>query len=203
MADEEQPPTAPPAAEAPPGPDFKDLYLRAAAELDNYRKRVEKDRAGLIQSASESIVRRLLDPFDNLDRAVVDLTRLKAEAPPDLQGPLGRSLDGVRALQRQLFELMAAEGVVPIEAHGAAFDPSLHEALATLPHATVPAGHIVEVLRPGYTIRGRLLRPAAVAVSAGPSPEAADPAGPEARPAEDAAAHSRAPKKGAPKYHQT
>ncbi len=161
-------PSVEPQPPAGPGPDYKDLFLRAAAELENYRKRVERERQSLLMSASEGVVRRLLEPYDSFGRAIADLVRVQAEAPRELKAALNRTLEGLRALQRQFAELLAAEGVETIDAQGAEFDPAYHEALVRVPHATAPSGTVVEVLQPGYTQRGRLLRPARVAISAGP-----------------------------------
>lgn len=191
MAEESGQPVGSPApAPEAPAPDYKDLYLRAVAELDNYRKRVEKDRAALSQMAAEAVIRRLLEPLDSFERAISDLARLKGESPAELQGALTRSIEGLRALQRQLSDALAAEGLQPIKAEGAEFDPAVHEALIQMPHPTAPAGTVIEVLRPGYTMRGRLMRAASVAVSSGPAaPAEAD----DARPA-----HPSAPAKGTP-----
>jgi molecular chaperone GrpE len=196
VADQKEP-------EAPAAPDYKELYLRALADLDNYRKGLEKQRVAYGKSIADSVYRRLLEPVDSVDRAVADLARLKEEAPAALQAGIGRSLDGVKALQRQLTDLLASEGVTVIDARGAEFDPAVHEALMRIPHASVPVDHVIDVLRPGYMSHGRLLRAAAVSVSAGPL------AGDEAEgrtasgPGEAPDAHPRAPKKGAHENHQT
>lgn len=154
-------------AAAPPGPDYKDLFLRASAELENYRKRIDREKAALASYASESVVRKLLEPYDSFGRAIADLARVHADAPRDVKASLGRSLEGLRALERQLRDLLTAEGVAPIEALGEEFDPAVHEALVRLPHKSAPQGTVIEVLQPGYTMRGKLLRPARVAVSEG------------------------------------
>ncbi len=201
-----------PGPEGGVAPDYKELYLRALADLDNYRKGLEKQRVAYVKSIADSVMRRLLEPVDSVDRAIADLARLQAEAPPELQAGIGRSLEGVKGLQRQLADLLAAEGVTIIDAGGAEFDPGLHEALVRVPHPTIPADHIVEVLRPGYQSHGRLLRPAAVSISAGPpknlgqgeqaGADAASPAKQGARnPGEQA--HPQARKKGAHENHPT
>ena len=201
-----------PAAESAAVPDYKELYLRALADLDNYRKGLEKQRVAFVKSIGDSLMRRLLEPVDSVERAILDLARLKADAPPELQAGIGRSLDGVRALQRQLGDLLAAEGVTIIDAGGAEFDPSLHEALVRVPHPTIPADHVVEVLRQGYLSQGRLLRPAAVSVSAGPpdgvgqGPPAQERGTSSAKqdtPNPDEPSHRHARKKGAPENHST
>lgn len=166
---------APGVASFPPSeaPDYRDLFLRATAELDNYRKRAERDRQALIQFAAEGLARKLLDPVDSLDRAAREVERLRVEAPDALKAALATSEEGLRALKRQFLDALAAEGIEPFRPEGAAFDPALHEALARVPDPTVPDGTVLEVLQAGYMMRGRLLRPARVAVSSGPAASAA------------------------------
>ena len=173
---------APGVAPVPPAeaPDYRDLFLRATAELDNYRKRAERDRQALIQFAAEGLARKLLDPVDSLDRAVLEIERVRAHAPDAIKGALATSQEGLRALKRQFMDALAGEGIEPFRPEGAAFDPSLHEALVRVPHPTLPDGAVVEVLQTGYTMRSRLLRPARVTVSSGPAAPGApqEPAAP-------------------------
>lgn len=169
-------PAQPPASGQPQGPeapDYRDLFLRATAELDNYRKRNERERQALIQYAAEALAKRLLDPADSFERAIRDLDRVLAQAPEVLIAPLGASLEGLRALRRQFMDALASEGVEPFRPDGRPFDPAFHEALVRLPHPTSPEGTVLEVLQAGYTLRGRVLRPARVAVSSGPPADVA------------------------------
>src|SRR3972149_4926082 len=90
---------APGVAPVPPAeaPDYRDLFLRATAELDNYRKRAESDRQALIQFAAEGLARKLLDPGDSLDRAGVEIERGRAHAPDPINGAPRAAHDGPRA----------------------------------------------------------------------------------------------------------
>jgi molecular chaperone GrpE len=158
----------------PADPDWQDRYLRALAELENYRVRTERDRAARAQYASEPVIRKVLDPVDSLDRAVGDLEALLRESPDAIRVPLSRSLEGLKALRRQFRAVLDSEGVVSFGEEGAAFDPNLHEALLKLPSDQHPEGIIAQVIQPGYMLRGRVIRPARVSVSSGP-PEPAAP----------------------------
>jgi molecular chaperone GrpE len=153
---------------APVTADWKELYLRAVAELDNYRKRGERDRSAQVQFAAESVIRKILEPVESLDRALATLEALEREVPEAQRPPLSRSLDGLRALRRQFHAVLDSEGVEAVGKPGVEFDPALHEALATVPSDTYPEGTVSQVFSPGYTLRGRLVRPARVAVSSGP-----------------------------------
>lgn len=135
---------------------LRDRLMRTAAEFDNYRKRVERERREMIERAAESVLADLLPIVDNLERA------LSAEA-----GPEGADAyrQGVELIHRQLLDLLAQRGVTPIEALGADFDPHLHEAVASEPADGHRDGEIVEVFRTGYRLGDRLLRAAMVKVA--------------------------------------
>jgi len=171
---------APPAA--PPEPDWQDRYLRALAELENYRARTERDRAAQAKYASEPMIRKILEPIDSLDRAVVDLEALLRESSDAIRGPLSRSLEGLKALRRQFHAALDSEGVVSFGEEGVDFDPNLHEALLKLPSDTHPEGKVAQVVQPGYALRGRVIRPARVSVSSGPPEPPAASADPSAAP---------------------
>jgi molecular chaperone GrpE len=141
--------------------------LRAAADLDNFKKRAAKEKEEVQKFGAEKLLKDLLPVVDNLDRALEASTRT-----PDLA-----SLEKGVAMTRKLFEdTLARHGVKGFSAKGQAFDPRLHEAMQQVPTADVPAGHVAfEVLR-GYTLNERLVRPALVAVAiAPPEPAAAEP----------------------------
>jgi len=167
---------------APPEPDWQDRYLRALAELENYRARTERDRAAQAKYASEPIVRKILEPIDSLDRAVVDIEVLLRESPEAIRGPLSRSLEGLKALRRQFHAVLDSEGVVSFGEEGVDFDPNLHEALVKLPSEKHPEGKVAQVVQPGYALRGRVIRPARVSVSSGPPEPPAAPADASADP---------------------
>jgi molecular chaperone GrpE len=134
-----------------------DRLLRTAADLDNFRKRVARERDDAARHAAGPVVKDLLPAVDNLERAL-------AAAPPD--DPLA---EGVRMVLRQVEEALARHGVQPQSALGATFDPALHEALATVTSADAVPGSVVAEHGRAWLHHGRLLRPAMVAV-AGPAP---------------------------------
>ncbi len=135
---------------------LRDRLMRTAAEFDNYRKRVERERREMIERAAESVLADLLPIVDNLERA------LSAET-----GPEGAEAyrQGVELIHRQLLDLLAQRGVTPIEALGSDFDPHLHEAVSSEPADGRRDGEITEVFRTGYRLGDRLLRAAMVKVA--------------------------------------
>lgn len=149
-----------PAAEPSEGEveDPEERYLRLAAEFDNYKKRMERERNQVFAYANEGLLERLLTVVDNLERA------LAAAEPGGGQDGL---VAGVELTLRGLVEVLRREGVEPIEAAGGAFDPTVHEAVSAQPSDDVPDGHIVHQLEKGYRYKERILRPAKVVVSSG------------------------------------
>jgi molecular chaperone GrpE len=137
-----------------------DRLLRTAADLENFRKRVAREREEAARNAAGPVVKDLLPAVDNLERAL-------AAAPPG--DPLA---DGVRMVLRQVEEALLRHGVEPRSALGEVFDPALHEALATVPSPGSIAGTVVAQHGRAWMHNGRLLRPAMVAVAApGPTNE--------------------------------
>ena len=134
---------------------LQDRLLRLAAEFDNYRKRVDRDRRDQADAALAGAVEDLLPIIDNLERA--------------LNAPAGGGSDsyrqGVELIHRQMMELLRKRGVTAIESVGADFDPEIHQAVA---HEVSPEhreGEVMEVFRRGYKLGDRLLRPAMVKVA--------------------------------------
>ncbi|CAA9456439.1 MAG: Heat shock protein GrpE [uncultured Rubrobacteraceae bacterium] len=132
----------------------RDAYLddvrRMKAEMENAKKRLERDRARFVQSASESLVRELLPVLDNLDRALT--------AEGDIRG-------GVRATREQLVSVLAEQGLTPVESDGEPFDPVVHEAVMGQPSDEHEEDTIIQTLERGYTLNGRAIRPAKVIVA--------------------------------------
>lgn len=132
-----------------------DKFLRAAADLDNYRKRVAREREELIRATRESVIHALLPALDNLERALDH-----SEAGTPLH-------DGLLQVQKQFQRALAEFGVTEIVAKpGDPFDPAIHEAVSHIA-SEWPEGAIVEQLHSAYKIGDRLLRPARVVVSKG------------------------------------
>ncbi len=135
---------------------YYDLLLRKQAEFDNYRKRTERERAESSLAGAREVLHRLLPVLDNMERAL-----RTGEASSD---PLRK---GIELVHQQFQDLLKKEGVQPIEALGAHFDPRLHEAVEVLDVPGFEADMILEEMQKGYTFNDRLLRPALVKVSSG------------------------------------
>ncbi len=130
--------------------------LRAVADLENYRKRAQKDKEQMQKFGTEKILADLLPVMDNLDRAL-DHSNGSADFTSLMRGV---------SMTRKLFEdTLAKYGVQPIPAVGQPFDPHFHEAMQHVESSELPANQVVSELVPGYTLNGRLLRPALVVVS--------------------------------------
>jgi len=163
-------PEVPPAPEPPPPPaeDWRDRYLRALAELDNYRKRMERERESQRAYASEELLRALLPLLDALESSL------------GAEGDVASLRQGVRLALGEAMRLLAEKGLEPIDAVDRPFDPRIHEACGILPDATRAPGTVVRELRRGYRFRDRLLRASRVQVTVAPPTEdaekAADPA---------------------------
>ena len=136
--------------------EMKDRLLRRAAEFDNYRKRVERDRAQAGVEATAALLKALIPTLDDLERA------LGAEAARG-----GALREGVELTHRDLLAALQARGLVVEDPAGQKFDPVRHEALSHEAAAGFAEGDVVEVLRKGYSFGDRLLRPALVKVAKG------------------------------------
>jgi len=171
---QEQAPAAPkPAPEAPkPAPEAdplaaarkeaaenRDRYLRAAADLENFRRRTVREKEELRLFASSRLLEDLLPALDNLALGLASARQPKAE----LAGLVG----GMELVQQQLKAALAAHGLTEIDPLGEPFDPHRHEAISHQPSPDVAAEHVLKVVRTGYILNGRLLRPASVIVSSG------------------------------------
>jgi molecular chaperone GrpE len=140
----------------------KDRALRAMAEVENVRKRLERERDEARIYSVTRFARDLLTVADNLSRA---LAALPADARANADESIKVVLDGVEATQRELQAAFGRHGVKPIVAEGERFDPHLHQAIAEVPAKGAQPGTVVNVVQSGYTIGDRLLRPAMVTVA--------------------------------------
>lgn len=148
---------------------LKDKFLRAFAEADNVRRRAEREVADAKVYGITGFARDVLTVADDFERA---LAAIEPEAREKAEGTLKTVLDGIDLTSRALTQTLTKHGVAKIEAEGAKFDPNLHQAMFEVPNAELPSGTVVQVIQPGYTIGGRVLRPALVGVSKG-GPKAA------------------------------
>ncbi len=130
-----------------------DKYLRAVAELENYKKRVNKEKADIIRYGKEDIIKDILPFMDSLDRA------LEHE-----KGDIKAFKEGVALIQDQLLGCLKKHGVERIEAAGKDFDPNFHEALMQMASDQHDDNKIISEMEKGYLLNGRLLRPARVCV---------------------------------------
>jgi molecular chaperone GrpE len=144
--------------------------LRAAADLENYKKRAQKEKEEVQKFGSERLLKDLLPVMDNLDRALEAATK-----SPDIDS----FQKGVAMTRKSFEDALARHGVKSFSAKGQAFDPRVHEAMQQVETAEVPAGHVAyEVLR-GYYLNERLVRPALVAVARAPAAPPPEPPAPE------------------------
>jgi molecular chaperone GrpE len=144
-----------------------DRYLRALAELENVKKRAQREREDYIRYANESLLRDLLPVLDNFDRAV-RAARTRGEAP--------ELLAGVELIQRELLKVLERFGVTPYTALGQPFNPQKHEAVTRVETTEHPEMTVVEETLSGYLLNGRVLRPAMVAVAIPPKESSAEEA---------------------------
>ena len=140
----------------------RDRMLRALAETENVRRRLQRERDDARKYAAGDFAKDLLSPVDNLRRA------LDAMPEAETTDPRARSLrDGVAATERELLAAFERHGLKRIDPKGEPFDHNFHQAIFEAERPDVPAGTIVEVLQPGYVLQDRLLRPAMVGVAKG------------------------------------
>lgn len=148
---------------------LKDQLLRTVAELENYRKRAEREREETAKYAISAFARELLTVSDNLRRAVESV-------PDELDHPeklLKTLLEGVEITEKELLFAFKKHGIEKIDPLGQEFDHHLHQAMFEVEDTDQPVGTVVHVLQPGYQLSGRLLRPAMVGVAKGKNSEPA------------------------------
>ena len=138
-------------------PDWKDRYARAMADFDNFRKRTARDREDLVKFAASDVLKDILPTVDNLARALEE-AKDKADDP---------FVAGVRLVYDGLVKALADHGATPLDSVGEPFDANFHEALAQLPSEEVEEGHVINEVKRGWMLHGKLLRAAQVVVSAG------------------------------------
>jgi molecular chaperone GrpE len=130
--------------------EYLDALRRLKAEFENSRKRQERERARILETASERLVVELLPILDNLDRAL--------EAEGDIH-------EGVRAIRDQLVAALGKEGLLPVASDGQPFDPNVHEAVLGQPTEEHEEGTILQTFQRGYLLNGKPIRPAKVVVA--------------------------------------
>jgi molecular chaperone GrpE len=133
--------------------EYKDGWQRSVADFQNYRRRVEAEKAETYQTAVGSIIKRYLPVLDDMERAM-------GSRPADLNWA-----DGVELICRKLQTILEAEGLKRIEAEGQKFDPNFHEAISQEPAEGVESGTVIAIVRNGYMLGERVIRPAMVRVA--------------------------------------
>jgi molecular chaperone GrpE len=146
--------------------EMQDKYLRLAADFDNFKKRIQKEKAEFLKYANEHLGRQLLDAIDNLERAVAHSESSDKQA----------LIDGIQLVDNIFLQTLERFGIKRFSALGQPFDPAFHEAVQEVHSADVVAGAVAFEVHKGYTYHDRLLRPARVVLSKGPPPKLEEPA---------------------------
>jgi molecular chaperone GrpE len=154
--------------------ELKDKVLRTLAEMENLRRRTEREVADARTYGIASFARDVLGIADNMQRA---LDAAQQELSGSTDPGVKTLLEGVELTERELLKALERNGVKRFDPQGEKFDPNLHQAMYEVPDESVPSGMVMQVIQPGYMIGERMLRPALVAVSKGgskPAPVASD-----------------------------
>jgi len=149
----------------------KDRWLRTLAEMENLRRRTDREVADARAYGITNFARDIVGVADNMQRA---LQALDDELREKADSGVKALLDGVELTERELLNVLEKHGVKKLEPAGQKFDPNFHQAMYEVPDESVPSGTVVQVVQPGYTIGERVLRPALVAVSKGGPKASAD-----------------------------
>jgi len=147
--------------------EYKDRLLRALAEMENMRRRTDREVADARAYAVSGLARDLIGVADNLRRAL----EAAGESTAAIEGPAKALHEGVELIERELLKVLERHGVKRFDPQGAKFDPNFHQAIFEVCDANVPVGSVAQVVQPGYVIGERVLRPALVGVAKeGPKP---------------------------------
>jgi molecular chaperone GrpE len=152
--------------------EYKDKLLRTLAEMENLRRRTEREIADTRLYGISAFARDIIAVADNMQRA---LGALDAELREKADAGTKALLDGVELTERELLKVLEKHGVKKFDPLGEKFDPNLHQAMYEIPDPSQPAGTVAQVVQPGYMIGERVLRPALVAVAKGGPKAAAEP----------------------------
>ncbi len=144
--------------------ELRDRYLRAAAEVENVRKRAEREAADARAYGVAAFAREVLNIADHLARA---LEAVGPEARASADGALKALVEGVELTERELLKALSQHGVRRLDPKGEKFDPNFHQAIFEVADESVPPGTVAQVIQPGYAIGERILRPALVAIAKG------------------------------------
>ncbi len=134
-------------------------YLRALAEMENYKKRMVRERAELLRYAGEDLLREILPVIDNLERTLAHINETVET---------GKVMEGVSLIHKQFLQALEKSGVARIEEVPCVFNPGIHQALQKVEDKGVPDDTVVEILQKGYSLNGKVVRPAMVKVAKHP-----------------------------------
>lgn len=140
--------------------ELRERWLRAAAELDNFRKRTRKEIDDVRIYAVAGLLRDLLEILDNFERAVISLRESAGQ-----EGELDSLRSGVGLIHQRFRDILMSQGLERIEAAGTEFDPALHEAILQVEKEGAVPGQIAEVVQPGYRLKDLVIRPCRVIVA--------------------------------------
>jgi molecular chaperone GrpE len=143
---------------------LKDKALRTMADMENLRRRTEKEVADARVYAVTGFARDMLSVADNARRGIESIP---ADALAGADGPFKALVEGVELIERDLLKTLERHGIKKLEPHGQKFDPNLHQAMFEVDDASVPSGTVTQVVQAGFVIGDRVLRPALVGVAKG------------------------------------
>jgi molecular chaperone GrpE len=146
---------APAEPEAAPQDDYRNRYVRAIADFENFRKRTDREKADFFRYATSAVLKDVLPVLDNFDRAL------------DHAAEGDEFHKGVLLIYKQLYDVLQRHGLKPIDESGVTFDPNIHEAVVREEDDSVPNHTVTAILQKGYFLHDRLLRPALVKVAVG------------------------------------
>mgnify|MGYP005834413525 FL=1 len=140
--------------------EYKDLYLRKAAEFENFKRRKQLEFTSLLNSASEALITALLPILDDFDRLIENVRQVNHDAEA-----MKQELRGAELIRDKLLEVLTARGLKPIESVGMPFDPELHEAMLQQQDSGAEAGIVLQEFQRGYRLGDKVIRHAKVVVS--------------------------------------
>lgn len=138
--------------------DYKAKFFYVAAEMDNYRKRMEREKDQLLKYGNERVLSDLLQVVDNFERTI-DMLK------PDVDTKMQNVVTGLDMVKKQFIDALSKHGLTPVDSIGKEFDPNFHEAIAQDYAEGVKPNHIIKEFQKGYTLNGRLIRPSKVVVA--------------------------------------
>ena len=143
----------------------KDKWMRALADLENYKKRTKKEMDDAALRTAKNLLPAFLPVLDNLERALEVAEPTAANASDENAENVRNLVQGIKMVRQEFLAALVRNGIEPIESIGAAFDPAMHDALQQFDSPDFPPGVVIREFEKGYTLKGRLLRPARVIVA--------------------------------------